>query len=279
MSYQITHFGSVALPITNPVQDRGVPEIGSSLARVIGGVVDWYGAGQRLPDVHQIQISGIYYGEPGAIINQAGSFLATSAGDHISAGSAINRLRSQIDDLAAMEGKTDQLWRTLADNGQRQWKMARLLSIVRESKVDERLIRAQLRCRFESGQPGWCVASSTTATGSANAPLLASVGGNMPVCDAVLAITASELITAISITAGSCRLAWSGSLAAGQKLTIDTGLRTVRIGTATNAYSGFSIAAGHAAQRWLELAPGINTIYLRTNGAATVTATYYDQWL
>jgi hypothetical protein len=279
MSYEITHFDSIALPIYNASQQRGTPDVESALKRYTGGVADLWGDNQKLPDVGQIQLAGIYLGEPGAIVTQAGAYLATSTGDHISAGSASNRLRSQLDDLSAMQGKRGQLWRRLADNGQRQWKYARLLKFAHDSKVDERLIRAECKLLFETYQPGWNNATATTATGAAGGPLLVSIGGNMPVRDATLAITASATITAITVAAPGCALAWSGTLSAGQKLTIDAGARTVRIGSATNAYSGFSIATGHTSQRWLDLAPGISGIIVRANAAATVLATWYDQWL
>jgi hypothetical protein len=281
MSYQITHFDSVALPLANLKQDRGTPEVPSPLRRYIGGVADVAGANQQYPDIAQIALTGTYYGEPGALINQAGVYLATQAGDHISVGSATNRLRSQLEDLNAKLGVRGQLWRTLADTGTRQWKYARLLRAAHVGKVESHLIRAELQLLFETYQPAWCSASLVTATGNAGTPLIASIGGNVNVRDAILAITAGATISSITITGVGISLQWTGTLTSGQILRIDSGLRTVRIGSATNAYSGFTVASGHTSDRWLDLPPGLNTLHVRTNGnvAATLSLTYYDQWL
>jgi hypothetical protein len=281
MSYQLTHFDSVPLPLYNLKQDRGTPEVVSPLRRYVGGVVDVAGAIQRYPDVGQIALTGTYYGETGALITPAGNYLSTAGGDHISVGSAENRLRVQLEDLFAKEGVKGQLWRTLADTSTRQWKYARLLRAALVGKVDSHLIRAELQLLFETYQPAWCSSSLVTATGNAGTPLIASIGGNVPVRDAILAITAGATISSITITGVGISLQWTGTLTSGQILRIDSGLRTVRIGSATNAYSGFTPASGHTSDRWLELPPGLNTLHVRTNGnaAATLAMTWYDQWL
>jgi hypothetical protein len=278
MSYQLTHFDSVALPLYNLKQERGTPDVPSSLRRYIGGVVDYAGSNQLYPDVATVALTGIYQGESGYLIRQDGAILTDQSGNRLSVGTASNRLRVQLEELTAKVGQRGQLWRTL-ENGTRQWKYARLLRAGYEAKVDERLQRAEMKMFFETWQPAWRTASLVTATGNANAPLVASIGGNVTVLDAILAITASATITRVAITGSGISLLWTGSLTSGQILRIDSGLRTVRIGTATNAYSGFAVQTGHTANRWLELPPGLNTLAVRTDAAATLSMTYYDQWL
>ncbi len=278
MSYQLTHFDSVPLPLYNLKQERGTPEVPSALRRYIGGVVDYAGSNQLYPDVATVALAGIYQGESGYLIRQDGAILTDQSGNRLSVGTASNRLRVQLDELTAKVGQRGQLWRTL-ENGTRQWKYARLLRAGYEAKVDERLQRAEIKMFFETWQPAWRTASLVTATGNANAPLVASNGGNVTVLDAILAITASATITRVAIAGDGISLLWTGSLTSGQILRIDSGLRTVRIGSATNAYSGFVIQAGHTANRWLELPPGLNTLAVRTDAAATLSMTYYDQWL
>ena len=278
MSFQYTHFDSVPLPLYNLKQDRSTPEVPSTLRRYIGGVVDYAGANQRYADVAQMTLVGTYQGESGYLIRQDGAILTDNSGNRIRIGTAANRLRVQLEELSGKVGQRGQLWRTL-ENGTRQWKYARLLKDGYEAKVDERMQRAEVKTTFETWHPAWRSANLITVAGNANTPLVPSIGGNVAVLDAILAITASATISRITITGTGIALLWTGSLTSGQVLRLDSGLRTVRIGTNTNAYSGFTIQAGHTAQRWFELTPGINTLYVRTDAAATLSLTYYDQWL
>ncbi len=278
MSYQITHFDSVPLPLANLKQERGTPEAVSTIRRYVGGVLDYAGANPVYPDAAQIALSGIYYGESGYLTRQNTAIVTDNSGNRLSVGSAPNRLRVQLDELSAKVGRRGQLWRLL-ETGDRQWKYARLLRFTREAKTDERLIRAEVKLLFETIYGAWRSAAMVTASGTAPGSLIASAGGNVTILDPVLAITAGGTIGRLTITGNGIALLWTGTLTTGQTLRIDAGLRTVRIGASTNAYSGFSLQSGHTRDRWLELDQGLNTLYVRTDGAAaTLSLTYYDQW-
>ena len=98
---------------------------------------------------------------------------------------------------------------------------------------------------------------------------------------AILTITAAgNAISGITFKCGSCDWTFSGSVAAGKVLTIDTGTRSIR-NDGIDAYSLFALNAGHTVADWLQLAPGANsvTITYTCAGAATAfTPTFYDGW-
>jgi hypothetical protein len=106
-------------------------------------------------------------------------------------------------------------------------------------------------------------------------------GGNRTVTATIVTFTAAgNAISAITFACGSCNWTFSGSVAAGKVLTVDTGTRSIR-NDGTDAYSYFTLNAGHTVADWLQLDPGANavTITYTCAGAATkLNVTYYDGW-
>ena len=279
MAYQIFRFDAVNLPILNPAQDLSTGRVESSQRIYVGGgAIDYAGARRLLPRIQTLEVTGAYLGEKSYWVTHNGSYMVDHNGNRLLVGTGAAMLRQQVDELTAKEGVRGTLYRQRLDTGELQTRTARLMQVKHGSKLDERAERADLTCIFELLQQTWRTPTATVANGVVNIPFPVTIGGNVPVRDGILALTASATITSVAITGPGISLVWAGTLSAGSTLRIDAGLRTVRIG-ATDAYSGFNYGSGHTIDGWLDLNPGINVLTVATNAAGSVTVTTYDQWL
>lgn len=279
MAYQIVRFDTIYLPIYNPGQDLSTGRVESSQRTYIGsGAIDYVGARRMLPRIQTLEVSGAYYGEKSYWVTHNGSNMVDHLGNRLLVGTGAAMLRQQVEQLAAKEGVRGTLYRQLLDTGELQMRTARLLQIKHNTKLDERAERADLTCVFEFLQQTWRKTTATAATGNTGVPFPVSIGGNAPVRDAVLALTATATITRVAITGPGISLTWTGTLSADSVLRIDAGLRTVRI-SSTDAYSGFNYGSGHTINGWLDMDPGINNLTVTADAAGTIAVTTYDQWL
>lgn len=279
MAYQITKFDAVNLPVYNPAQDLSTGRTDSTQRIYIGGgAIDYAGARRMLPRTQTLEVNGAYYGEKSYWVTHAGANMVDHNGNRLLVGTGAAMLRQQVEELTAKTGVRGTLYRQRLDTGELQIRLARLLQVKHNSKVDERAERADLTCTFELLRPAWRSPTAIVTSGVTSVPIPVSIGGNVPVRDAVLALTATATITSVAITGPGISLAWTGTLSAGSALRIDAGLRTVRIGT-TDAYSGFNYGSGHTDDGWLGMDPGINVLTVTANAAGTVAVTTYDQWL
>ena len=281
MAYLITTFDGVPLPLYDPEQDDSAAEALSTLLDSVGGTFDYYGTANRLPRKYGIEVSGIYVGETEYLVDDADNYIVDEAGNYIIAGTAVNRLRDQIQALRAKLGVRGTLTRIRQDDNVQQTITARLLQVRHDKRQQEMARLAKLTCLFESVQTAWQAASATTTTGNATdgvqMGLTVSNGGDVTVYDATLTIArTSGTITAITIVGSGISLAWTGSTTG--TLTINCGAKTVRIGS-TDSYNGFSLGSGHTSRGWLPLAPGITPLVVTvTGGNATVTIRHYNQF-
>jgi hypothetical protein len=278
MAYKITHFGDIALPQVMFAEDMSTAAVASTVRQAAGAAFDWRGAARQWPTYQQLAIRAHYSGEALYLIDESSNDLVDEAGNNLIAGEATTILRNQIDDFAAMVGRSAALWRERLDDGARQWRTARLLQVrPRQSPEQWSADVAEVEATFEAANGGWRSAAAVTAasTLAANVPrtLIIAPGGNIEVRDAILTVTASATITSITVTAAALgvALAWTGSLTSGQTLTIDCGAQTVRRGT-VNQYSGFSLSAGHTARGWLPLGNGNNIITVTANNSASAVS-------
>lgn len=286
MSYRISAFGAVALPDAMTEDDLSTARTISGLIDVVGGTFDVYGTRQRLPTKQELSVRGIYAGAVNFLVSHAGDQLVTASGSLLIAGSAANNLRVQVEELRAMVGRRDQLWRRRDDDGVLQWRYARLLAVQARGNVENWAADvAELTATFETAQGRWRSSSTTSAaatlpSGGAVRPLYINTGGNAPVEDAVITLAAMAAISSFRVQSAALGVdwQWTGSLSAGQSLSVDCGALTVRRDT-TDVYANFGLNAGHTAPGWLPLAVGANTLTVTTNGAGTATATWYNQWL
>lgn len=286
-SYQIYLFDNVTLPLYNPEADLSTGAAPSTLRASVGGTFDVYGSRQRLPDVVQFSVRGIYAaGEDNLVlVDHAGNHIVDHSGNRILVATATQYLRLQVDELRSRIGVRGTIWRRRWENTAiRQWKTARLLSIKEQGNTELRSVLAELDCTFETAHPAWrdeaASAPSATLVSGSWCALNAESVGNAPVTDPVITITASGTITSAQIVcvAAGVDLRWAGTLSSGQALVIDCGAPSVaRAGV--NAYSQFSLGSGHTARGWLPLAAGVNVISVYANGPGTVTISFYNKWL
>ena len=282
--YQIYQFQSVALPLYHPAQEHNV-SVASTLVPAIGGVADYFGSRRRMPQVTQFAIKGMYAGDYYNLVTEGGAYLSDESNNHLIAHSATAELRTQLDEIRALEGVRGTLYRKRWDDLAIQWKTARLLQVRRSTAVSERTIRAELECTFDAVDALWRHSTQTTASGTlasgGTVTLVVANTGDQPVEDAQLTITASGgTITSVTVvcTAAGVSFTWAGSLASGSALVVDAGALTVRK-DGVDSYSGFTLNSAHSARTWLPLAPGINSLQISSVGPGTASVAFYPQFL
>lgn len=280
-SYQIYQFDGVTLPLYDQAQDLSTGAVGSSLMMAVGGAFDWAGSRRRLPLRASPTISGQYAAEMDSdqLVELAGNPIIAAAGEYIVTHGARADLRAQVDTLKAKIGVRGALYRRRFDDESiSQFRTARLLEVREKGAIDERGVRAALDCVFEIAGVGWRSVAQSSASMLNNA--LVEVAGTLPVRNATLTITASATITQVSVACAVQGVAWTwtGSLAAGASLVIDDEARTVTA-AGVDAYSGFTLASGHTAEGWLDLAPGPNALSVAVVGTASaVSLAWWDVW-
>ena len=217
------------------------------------------------------------------------------------------QLDTAVNALLAAQGETGKLWRVRESIGEYQWTWARL-RWVGAGRRNEHLSHLPVTTAWER-QPVWYgtrhgatkaldsglildssdtlddVSDQWALAPGANLPIPVTNGGNLPVRNAVVKITAgSSAITSVTVACGLAKWTWTGTLAAGTALVIDTGAQSVT-NNGVAAYSGFildpSPTTGHRMDDWLRLAPGANTVTVSIEGGGaspTVLFEFYDHW-
>lgn len=286
-SYQIYEFDGVALPLYNAEQDLSSGAVDSTLLASVGGAFDVWAGVRRVAQSVKLQVGGIYAAADGTayIVDHAGNQIVDHAGNDIIAGTAQALLRGQVDAIRAKQGATGSLWRRRWDDSTvAQWRTARLLQVVERSDITHRTVAAQVDLIFESAMANWRDASADTITGTlvsgGEVGLLLESQGNATIEDSVITVAAAGAISSLqfSILHLGIDLRYAGAIGAGSTLRIDCGAQTVTLNGAA-AYAGFSLGSGHSARGWCPLPPGAWAMQVASNGAGTVTATHYDQWV
>ncbi|MFZ1814091.1 MAG: hypothetical protein WAU16_06580, partial [Rhizobiaceae bacterium] len=267
-------------------QELAPATVDSTLVASIGASFDRAGSRREMATRHAMRVSGWFASDETVyLVDHAGNRIVDHAGNQIIVATALGWLRGQVENLSARVGQRGTLWRKRWDaTSVRQWKTARLLSVNLPHDYTRRLHVVECECRFESTMAAWRAATATTTSGSIAGAgyvgLTVSNGGQVQVDDAVLTITATAAISSVRVecTAAGISLAWAGSLGAGSSLVIDAGAKTVR-NAGADAYSGFSLEAGHTADGWLPLAKGITPMMVYLNAAGAVSLAHYNQFL
>ena len=286
-SYQIYQFDGVALPLYNPETDLSSGVAASTLRQSIGGTFDVYGSRQRLPDVVKFTTRGIYVAGDGntLLVDHSGNRILDHSGNRILVATSLQWLRLQVDTLRARAGVRGTIWRRRwQDTTVTQWKTARLLSVKEAGSTKLRTALAELECAFETAHAAWRSSAASTVSGNlvsgGYVGLNATSDGNAPVTDPEITVTASGAITDVRIACAALGvdLRWTGTLASGHTLTIDCGAMSV-FRSGSDAYSGFTLSAGHTARGWLPLAAGINALTVYADGTGTAQISHYNQWM
>jgi hypothetical protein len=285
MAYQIYEFDDVQLPLYNTVQTHAPGETQQSIRPSIGGAYNYYGTGQLIPTSVMMDISGWYIGELYTEVDEDGDYTVDESGVYIVGHDSATDVRIKVEAIQSKIGVWGKLWRRwISDTTELQWKDARLINVPLPHSFEDGCQEANVTCMFETAMSSWRAetqSSNSVAVGSsAPAGLTVHNGGSMRVDDAIIQITASSAITSVTIinVDAGISLAYTGTISAGQTLTIDCGLSTVIRSTTSNQYSGFALGAAHTARGWCPLAVGNNIFTVTANAAGTATIRHYNQW-
>lgn len=283
MSYQYTEFDGVPIALYDHAQDHSSMPSESALRDSIGGAWDWRGTTRRKGRRQVFSPSGKYFGETEVLVDETGDPLTDESGDYLIAGDGPTMLAAQVRALMEKKGSQAQLWRRRLVDGVLQWKTARLLAVQWQRKWDDHAIVADITAQFETMMEFWRAATATTASGSATDGVMLALSvdnDGETIDDATIVVTrTSGTITAVSLVCVELgiNLSWTGSIGAGEALTIDCGAQTVRE-NGVDAYSGFSLS-GHTAAGWLPIRQGQYPFAATvTGGNATVSIQYYTQY-
>jgi len=247
MAYQITQFGTTAVPSSAPAQEIGAGEAVDGAVSVAGGRVhDAYGTARapiQLPFDVEVSAS-----------------LRTPTG---------------LATWAALVGTRGRLYRTVDGGALNAQSTAARLRSVRSTRTVEGLSLLPISMLFQVLEHPWAGADATVNDVLDASPkaLACANGGNAPVRNAVITVTAAgSAITVLQVgVAGISLWAWTGTLAVGQALVIDCGAKTVR-NNGVDAYSGFALDALHTIADWLRLEAGANTVQVWRTGGDNTTA-------
>ena len=220
--------------------------------------------------------------------------------------SSATALRTALDGLRALRGVEAQLYRvSIADRNRRHWATARLLAVNYDTIAKnshglfqpitmEFSVRSLWRGALHG--PAWYLdAGNYLDTGlfldmgdryaldTTPKTLTITNGGNTPADDVVLTLDAGATqVTGLTITAGSCQLVWSGTVAANKQLVIDCSpLRKSVMNDGVPAWNYLNFGGSHASEAWMRLESGANTMVVTRSGGGAdtyLTVGFWDAW-
>lgn len=268
MPYTIYQFGDLVLPQYNTVPDVGTGKFYTNFRDVPdGGVFDVQGSRRSMRKATPITKRCVIHAETAAAF------------------------RTAYRALRAKGGTRDRLWR-LWDTGDAEWIWARMEEIPAQ-RERSMILHQEVTLQFVAISPywhgthhggGWSLADPeemvlgdghllgeddvVTLTGSPQT-ITVTNGDDycVPVIDAILIVTAgSAPITSLTITCGDCELQYTGTIAAGKELIIDSGGWAVTNDGADAFGASFVRTSNHTNIRWFELQPGDNDIVVTYTG-------------
>ena len=281
MAYVIYQFGTLVLPGYDSNNDVGSGKFSGSLLDLPGG-----GVYDVLGDDRWKRRS--------TPISKDCALVTDTAAD----------LRTQYNALRALCGKKARLWR-LWDSGEGEWCWARMGEIT-AMRPGNQLYSLQMTLNFVMTSPFWYGLrygddewfftdppemlfgigfvfgdTAPTAWTSLLQTLVLPNGGNAPVANAVITITAgTAAISLLAIASGDCNFLYTGTVAIGQSLVIDTGAWSVKNNGAAD-YAHLTLPIGHRSDDLFRLAAGDNTVEIgRVGGGtgSTIAFKYSEGW-
>lgn len=278
MGYSFERFGAITLPVYNREIAMAPVSAVQRIVATAAGAFDADGSGraaQAFP--HPLTIEAIVFEEASA------------------------DLRAALDALRAAVGTRAYLYRRADDNNLVHRALCRLASMDVQRSYEQRRAYQPVTLQFlqmsawqgassawtlddgelfddglllDATSYSWSIGGSPTFRTVAN-------GGNLPVTDAIFAITAGATgLTNPILTGGGMDLRWTGTIAATKSLVIDCGALSV-LNDGANAYSGLTLGSNHTIEAWCSLPPGETTIELAITGTltgATWGVSFRDRW-
>jgi hypothetical protein len=265
MTWQLYSFASVVLPTGSPLLPVGAPPA--------------YTAGVNLPGGAYFDQEGTHHGGP-KLPYELRLRVTALAASHTA-------LETALFALTELSGLRGTLIRVLADGSTQQWCTAKLLSVPASGDVQN--VRSQpLELVFQV-QSYWYKATAITNTTTLNtSPKTVTLlnAGNARVTDAVITVTAgSAAITSLTIArTGYSELQYTGTIAAGKALVIDTGAWSV-LNDGADAYTAeFQRTSNHIENTWFRLprsTPSGTAFTVTIVGGSTdstISFVYYEAW-
>ena len=272
MSYYLTKFGAVTFPITMPVTEMTTAPGLAGTVRTLAGGFDAWGdddAPANFPVRLQYRV---------LVVDVVAASLLTK----------INALRAL--------GRTRAYLYRSGGSGTTQRALARLVDVSATSTVKTRhAIEVTMNFDVWSHWGGnWAqgfvfdagyllddglvldsLSATTTLTTNPQTVVVAN-GGNLPVEDAIITITAGNAaLTVVTLLCGSAVWEWAGTLAIGKNLTIDTGAWSV-LNDGVDAYDNFTFYPQHALAAMMRLEPGNNNVIVWHTGGGTGSKISFD---
>ena len=274
---RITQVGTYTLPLWNKRDVVSMGSHGGAISALIGGgAYDSYG----------------YEDAPEDALTVSTSFeiVATMATD----------VQKYRDEIRALAGKKDRLYATFPDATTR-FAWARLARVRMERRM-EYIYYQPVELDFEITTPGWRGGFAWTLdsdesldTGlyldyrggtwipdASDDSTTVTTDGNRMVPDALFVVMAgSDDISQVRVRVGACDWTWKSTIPAGDVLIVNSGTKTITLEGA-DAYSVFTLNAGHTVGDWLQLQPGSNTVTVsyvgNASGTALIAFSYLDMW-
>jgi hypothetical protein len=206
-------------------------------------------------------------------------------------GDTADELQTALDALKGLRGFEAALTREVQINPlaeeepQQQWCSACLLQVTstRESK-NGLWLEVQLEFEIRSLWRG-SLQEHVYIMGYGVNTLLVTNLGNCDVAEVELTLTAGEAITQFDLTSG-VEVAWryTGAVAAGKAVIIDTGQQAVHNNDGVADYAHFALLDAHTVEDWLLLHPGANYLTVTLLGGVygagdhSLKFSYYDAW-
>jgi len=280
MSYTLERFGDITLPLYNRTHKEPPASAISAVVATAAGAFDTSGSERsklRLP--MPITLSCILYEETEAA------------------------RRTALDALRAAVGTQAWLYRRADDDGAVHRCRARLMSMDDDRSPKHRAyIEIKLTWQALTHWTGRRFEDWTFDDGSSlddalyldtgaieltmDATTALTVGGNLPVADAVVTLIANDepalqlwYIDVLSPT--RCAIyTWADNPAEGAAVVVASGTKSVRFAGADN-YDQFSYDPAHASEDWIDLRPGVNQVSVERGYPAydsTATISYAEHW-
>jgi hypothetical protein len=278
MAYVLDRFGAVALPPLNPKHDLDTVQAKNSMVRTVLGGFDTQGSAQADLNLPQaIRYSGFIVG------------------------GSLSAWRTAIDTLRGTSRTRAQLWRYAQDNNEQHSCYARYVASTVQRSYEQPLVYEttiqflQLTPWVGHNHRYWTLDDGDFLDDGLylddggytftlrNSPQANTVtnGGNRATRGVRLTVTAgSTPITAITFACGDAEITYSGAVAAGQALVIDSGAQSV-MNNGVADYAHFALTTNHTIEDWLLFAAGANTLTVtRTGGSSdsVLLIEFQDGW-